>query len=73
MGEYGKRHIEGHYEVHRVPYGTEYVWVPAEEEVDERLVEQLLHPWRAEERRRREEEQHQDNPELQEWLELQAL
>ena len=34
----------GHYEVRKMPSATDYVWVPQEQEVDERLLEEILHP-----------------------------
>jgi len=36
----------GHYEVLKTPWAIDYVWMPAEE-VEERLLEDILHPWRA--------------------------
>ena len=66
-----KERIEGHYEVKESPFATEYVWVPQEEEVERRFLEEFLHPWHTgyvawvkEERA---------HPELQEQMELEAL
>ena len=32
-----KVRVNGHYETTRTPWATDYVWVPGEEEVEERL------------------------------------
>ena len=39
--------VPGRYEVQKVPWATDYVWMPAETEVEERLLENVLHPWHA--------------------------
>jgi hypothetical protein len=42
-----KEHVNGHYEVTKTPWATDYVWVPGEEEVEGRLLDEVLHPWHA--------------------------
>jgi len=42
-----KEHVPGHYKVTRVPFATDYVWVPEDEEVEGRLLNEVLHPWQA--------------------------
>lgn len=42
-----KARVGGHYEATRTPWATDYVWVPGEEEVEERLLDEVLHPWHA--------------------------
>jgi hypothetical protein len=42
-----KERIRGHYEVREELFATDYVWVEGEEEVEGRLVEEILHPWHA--------------------------
>jgi hypothetical protein len=42
-----KEHVNGHYEVTQTPWATDYVRVPAEEEVEGRLLDEVLHPWQA--------------------------
>lgn len=66
-----KVRLDGHYEVERLGVGTDYVWIPGEEFVEEWRAEALLHPWEAEDRRQRREQRR--NPERQYWLELCAL
>jgi hypothetical protein len=61
----------GHYEVLKVPWATDYVWMPAEEEVEERLLEEVIHPWHASYAEWAKEER--AHPELQEWMELEEL
>lgn len=63
--------VKGHYEVVETLYGKDYVWVPGEEEVERRRVEEVLHPWHAayEEWKK----QARTQPERQAWLELEEL
>ena len=42
-----KLHVNGHYEIAKAPCATDYVWVPGEEEVEKRLLDEVLHPWHA--------------------------
>jgi hypothetical protein len=66
-----KERIQGHYDVTKTPWGTDYVWVPKEEEVEGQLLEEVLHPWHASyEKWLKEERAH---PELHEWLELEEI
>jgi hypothetical protein len=66
-----KERTHGHYEVRQMPFATDYVWVEGEEEVEERLLEEILHPWQAAYAQWLEEER--AHPELQEQMELEAL
>jgi hypothetical protein len=67
-----KQRIEGHYEVTKTSFATDYVWVvQEEEEVEVRLLGEILHPWHAAyEEWVKEARAH---PELQEQRELEAL
>jgi len=42
-----KEHVDGYYKVTETPWATDYVWVPAEQEVEGRLLDEVLHPWQA--------------------------
>src|SRR5829696_5763411 len=45
-----KEHVNGHYEVTQTPWATDYVWVPGmpgKEEVEGRLLNEVLQPWHA--------------------------
>ena len=42
-----KTRVDGHYEATKTPWATGYVWVPGEEEVEGRLLDEVLHPWQA--------------------------
>jgi hypothetical protein len=42
-----KVRVDGHYEATRTPWATDYVWVPEDEEVGGRLLDEVLHPWYA--------------------------
>jgi hypothetical protein len=42
-----KVHVGGHYEVIEMPWATDYVWVSGDEEVERRLLDEVLRPWRA--------------------------
>jgi hypothetical protein len=66
-----KQRTQGHYEVRETPLATDYVWVEGEEEVEERLLEEVIHPWHASYAEWVEEER--AHPELQEWMELEEL
>jgi hypothetical protein len=66
-----KVRIQGHYEVTKTPFATDYVWVEGEEEVETRLLEEVLHPWHAAYAEWVKEER--AHPELQEQKELEAL
>jgi hypothetical protein len=60
----------GHYEVEEAAHAEGYVWVTGEG-IEGEAIEEVLHPWRAGyERWLEEQELH---PELQEWLEIEAL
>jgi len=66
-----KARIGGHYEVRETALATDYVWVGGEEEVERHLLEEILHPWRA-----NYAEWIKDaraHPELQEQMELGSL
>ena len=63
--------IEGYYEVRKTPFASDYVWVEGEEVVEGRLVEEILHPWRATYAEWVKEDR--AHPEVQEWMELQAI
>jgi hypothetical protein len=67
-----KQRVEGHYEVTKTSFATDYVWVVQEEEEGEvRLLGEILHPWHAAyEEWVKEARAH---PELQEQRELEAL
>jgi hypothetical protein len=67
-----KQRVEGHYEVTKTSFATDYVWVvQEEEEVEVRLLGEILHPWHAAyEEWVKEARAH---PELQEQRELEAL
>ena len=66
-----KERVKGHYEVRKSVFATDYVWVPTEEEVERRLVEETLHPWHVEyEEWAREQRAH---PEEQTRIELETL
>jgi hypothetical protein len=66
-----KRQTNGHYKVTKAPLATDYVWVEGEEEVEERLLDEILHPWHATYAEWVKEER--AHPELQEQKELEAL
>ena len=42
-----KEHVSGHYTATKTPWATDYVWVPGDEEVEGRLLDEVLHPWYA--------------------------
>ena len=42
-----KEKVGGHYEVTQMPWATDYAWVPGDEEVEQRLLEEVLRPWHA--------------------------
>jgi hypothetical protein len=42
-----KEHVNGHYEVTQTPWTTDYVWMPGENEVDGRILDEVLYPWDA--------------------------
>lgn len=66
-----KEHVEGHYEATETPWATVYVWVPGGEEVEENLLEEVLHPWHAAHAEWEEEER--THPETQYRVEMEAL
>src|SRR5215211_486865 len=66
-----KERTQGHYEVTKTPFGTDYVWVEGEEEGEKRLLDEILHPWQAAYAEWVKEER--AHPEFQEWLEMEAL
>jgi hypothetical protein len=66
-----KEHVNGHYEVTKTPWATDYVWVPGEEEVEVRLLDEVLHPWHAAYAEWIKEER--VHPEEQQRMEMEAL
>ena len=66
-----KEHVDGHYDVTETPWATDYVWVPGEEEVEGRLLEEVLHPWLAAYAEWEKEER--THPEEQQRTEMEAL
>jgi hypothetical protein len=66
-----KERIQGHYEVTKTSFATDYVWVEGEGEVERSLLEEILHPWHAAYAEWVKEER--AHPELQEQKELEAL
>jgi hypothetical protein len=66
-----KERIQGHYEVTKTSFATDYVWVEGEIEVERRLLDEILHPWHAAYAEWVKEER--AHPELQEQKELEAL
>jgi hypothetical protein len=66
-----KQRTRGHYEVREMPLATDYVWVEGEEEVEERLLQEIVHPWHSAYAEWVKEEK--AHPELQEWMELEEL
>ena len=66
-----KEHVNGHYEVTEKPWSTDYVWVPRDEEVEKRLLDEVLRPWHAAYAEWVKEER--AHPEEQAWMEMEAL
>ena len=66
-----KEHVDGHYKVTEMPWATDYVWVPGDEEVERRLLDEALHPWRAPYAEW--EKQERAHPEEQQRREMQSL
>jgi len=66
-----KEHVNGHYEATETPWATDYVWVPGDEEVDKRLLDEVLHPWHAAYAAWVKEER--IHPEEQQRMELESL
>ena len=66
-----KAHVNGHYEATKTLWATDYVWVPGEEEVEERLLGEVLQPWHAPYAEWVKEEQL--HPEEQQWVEMESL
>jgi hypothetical protein len=66
-----KEHVNGHYEVTHTPWATDYLWMPGEEEVEGRLLDEVLHPWQAAYAEWVKEER--THPEEQLWMEMEAL
>jgi hypothetical protein len=66
-----KEMAQGHYEVTKTPFATDYVWVEGEEKVEKWLLDEILHPWHAAYAEWVKEER--AHPELQEQKELEAL
>jgi hypothetical protein len=66
-----KEHVGGHYEATKTPWATDYVWVPGVEEVEERLLDEVLHPWHAAYAEWVKEER--AHPEEQARMEMEAL
>jgi hypothetical protein len=66
-----KEHVEGHYELTETPWATDYVWVPGDEEVERRLIEEVLRPWHAAYAKWQKEEY--KHPEVQARMEMEAL
>jgi hypothetical protein len=66
-----KEHVNGHYEVTQTLWATDYVWVSGEEDVEGRLLDEVLHPWHAAYAEWVKEER--VNPEEQLRMEMEAL
>jgi hypothetical protein len=66
-----KERIQGHYVVTKSSFATDYVWVEGEEEMERRLLEEILHPWHAAYAEWVKEER--AHPELHVQKELEAL
>ena len=66
-----KEHVGGHYEVTEMPWATDYVWVAGDEEVERRLLDEVLHPWRAPYAEWEKEER--AHPEEQQRIEMESL
>jgi hypothetical protein len=66
-----KKRIQGHYEVTKTPFATDYVWVEGEIEVERKVLDEFLHPWHTAYAEWVKEER--AHPELQEQKELEAL
>ncbi len=66
-----KERVKGHYEVTKTPWATDYVWVPREEVVEKRLLDEVLHPWHAGYAQWLKEAR--AHPEEQEWMEMETL
>ena len=66
-----KEHVKGHYKVTKTSWATDYVWVPGEEEVEKRLLDEVLHPWHAPYAEWAKEER--IHPEEQQRMEMEAL
>jgi hypothetical protein len=66
-----REHVNGHYEATNTPWATDYMWVPDEEEVEGRLLDEVLHPWHAAYAEWVNEER--VHPEEQQRMELEAL
>ena len=66
-----KEYANGHYTATNTRWATDYVWVPGEEEVEGRLLHELLRPWRVAYAEWAKEEQL--HPEEQARMEMEAL
>jgi hypothetical protein len=66
-----KERVEGHYEVTKTPWATDYMWVPQEEVVERHLLEEVLCPWHASYAEWIKEER--AHPEEQVRIEMEAL
>jgi hypothetical protein len=66
-----KEHVGGHYEVSKMPFATDYVWVSGEVEVERRLIDEVLRPWRAPYAEWEKEER--AHPEEQQRMEMESL
>lgn len=66
-----KERVKGHYEVRKSVYANDYVWVPGEQMVEKRLLDDILHPWHADYEEWLEEQR--VHPEEQYQMELEAL
>jgi hypothetical protein len=66
-----KEHVEGHYEVTETPWASDYLWVPGGEEVEGRLLDEFVRPWRAAYAEWEKDEQ--KHPEEQARMEIEAL
>jgi hypothetical protein len=66
-----KVRVDGHYEATRTPWATDYVWVPSEEVVNERHLDEVLHPWHAAYAEWVKEER--THPEEQQRMEMETL
>jgi hypothetical protein len=64
-------HINGHYEATETPWATDYVWVPGEQAVEGRFLDEVLHPWHKPYAEWVKEER--IHPEAQQRMEMESL
>lgn len=66
-----KEHINGHYNLTETPWAIDYVWVPGGEDLEVRLLDEVLRPWHAAYAEWKQEER--THPEKQARMEMEAL